>query len=97
MKRILLLLVLGLLVMAPSWPIQQQVTHRVVIKPAGDFTDMNNPASMHCVDQGHQLVFREDTEGNQYGVCVSGSRECDEWDYFNGLCFLEPKCPDTAR
>ena len=96
MKRILLLIVLALLLMAPSRPVQQRSTqHRtddqIVVKP--DFTDAHNPASMYCVEQGFNLVIREDEDGNQYGVCKSGNKECGEWDFYNGLCFLEPKCP----
>lgn len=62
-----------------------------------DFTDAYNPASMYCVEQGHRLIIREDAAGNQYGVCKSGNMECDEWDFYNGLCFLEPKCPEAVR
>ena len=98
MKRIILLVCLGLLLIAPSirnrGAIQQRSTQETIIEP---FTPMANPASVYCVDQGYGLVIREDAEGNQYGVCISGNMECDEWDFYNGLCFLEPKCPAILR
>jgi uncharacterized protein len=39
------------------------------------------------VDQGGQLDIREDTRGDQYGVCVfDDGSECDEWAYYRGEC-----------
>lgn len=74
MKRIILLVVLGLLLIAPM----------------GDFTDMYNPASRYCVEQGYKLFIREGELG-QYGICTNGEIECDEWAFFNGACSLERK------
>jgi uncharacterized protein len=52
-----------------------------------DDVGLPNPASEHCVDQGGQLDIREDTRGDQYGVCVfDDGSECDEWAYYRGEC-----------
>ena len=50
------------------------------------FTNMANPASVFCEEQGFQLEMREDANGT-YGVCIfpDGS-ECEEWAYFRGEC-----------
>ena len=84
MKRILLLTVFALLLIAPS-----PVT-KVGSRPTGDFTDMPNPASVYCLSHpGYKLEIREDEDGAQYGVCKHGYKECDEWDFFNGICSLD--------
>jgi len=53
----------------------------------GGTSEIANPASEHCVDQGYQLEIRTDESGNQYGVCIfpDGS-ECEEWAFFRGEC-----------
>jgi len=45
-----------------------------------------NPASVHCIEQGHELEMREEERGT-YGVCIfpDGS-ECEEWAYYRGEC-----------
>ena len=86
MKRIILLICLGLLVMAPS-PIQRKNKQS---KPGDDFTPMANPASMYCLEMGHELEIRE-TELGQQGFCIfPDGNECDEWDFYNGLCSYNP-------
>ena len=50
---------------------------------------MPNPASVKCHEDGHKLEIRKDSEGNEYGVCISAQgKECDEWAYFRGECKL---------
>lgn len=50
-------------------------------------TQMANPASRHCEQQGGRVEIVDDAEGGQRGVCVfpDGSR-CDEWAFFRGTC-----------
>ncbi|MBN2048686.1 MAG: DUF333 domain-containing protein [Anaerolineaceae bacterium] len=50
-------------------------------------TQLANPASVYCEEQGGTVEMRADAEGNQYGVCVfSDGSECDEWEFFRGDC-----------
>jgi putative hemolysin len=50
-------------------------------------TEIANPASQYCVDQGGDLQIREHEDGGQYGVCVfDDGSECDEWAFFRGEC-----------
>jgi len=53
----------------------------------GNNTQMANPASTYCIDQGNQIEIRTDADGGQYGVCIFPDRtECEEWAYFRGEC-----------
>jgi putative hemolysin len=54
--------------------------------PAEPVSDMANPASEYCLDQGGTLEIRDETEG-QVGTCIfpDGS-ECEEWAFFRGEC-----------
>ncbi len=59
-------------------------------KPAATVTsqaNMPNPASVYCEQTGNDLQIQTADDGSQSGVCVfpDGS-ECDEWDYFRGVC-----------
>ena len=50
-------------------------------------TDMPNPASVYCEEQGHRLEMRSDDEGSQVGVCIfPDSSECEEWAFYRGEC-----------
>jgi putative hemolysin len=52
--------------------------------------NIENPASVFCVDNGGILEIRDGIEG-QVGVCIfpNGS-ECDEWEYMRGECIPKP-------
>jgi len=50
-------------------------------------TDMPNPASAYCEEQGYQVEIRTAANGSQSGYCVfPDGGECDEWAYFRGEC-----------
>jgi putative hemolysin len=53
-----------------------------------------NPASVFCEENGGVLEIRQDTDGNQFGVCVfpDGS-ECDEWAFYRGECAPKGAAP----
>jgi putative hemolysin len=60
--------------------------------PASQLSSIPGAASAYCQQQGFTSEVRTAADGSQSGVCVfSGGRECDEWDYYGGLCN-----PDTA-
>jgi putative hemolysin len=50
-------------------------------------TNMPNPASVYCEQNGNTLEIHTAEDGSQSGVCVflDGST-CDEWAYFRGEC-----------
>lgn len=46
-----------------------------------------NPASLYCEEQGYKLEIRTDVEGNQFGVCIfSDGSECEEWAFYRKEC-----------
>ena len=49
-------------------------------------TQIANPASEFCIEQGGRLEIVEGDEG-QTGICVlEDGTECEEWAYFRGEC-----------
>jgi hypothetical protein len=50
-------------------------------------TELSNPASEFCEQQGNRLEIITEEDGSQNGVCIfpDGSN-CDEWAYFRGEC-----------
>lgn len=55
-----------------------------------NLTQIANPASVYCVDQGGIIDLRTDESGGVSGYCVfpDGS-ECEEWAYYRGECSPE--------
>ncbi|MCB9151968.1 MAG: DUF333 domain-containing protein [Caldilineaceae bacterium] len=50
-------------------------------------TQIANPASENCVQQGGALTLETDGSGAQYGVCVfEDNRQCEEWALLRGDC-----------
>jgi len=50
-------------------------------------SELPNPASVYCEEQGGTVDIRTDADGNQSGVCVfADGSECDEWAFFRGEC-----------
>ena len=46
-----------------------------------------NPASKKCVEDGYQIDIRTNTDGSQTGYCIlSDLIECEEWQYYKGEC-----------
>ncbi|HNS51744.1 MAG TPA: DUF333 domain-containing protein [Anaerolineae bacterium] len=53
----------------------------------GGGSQMANPASVYCEEQGGKVDIRTVADGGQQGYCVfSDGSECDEWAYFRGDC-----------
>ncbi|MCK4589389.1 MAG: DUF333 domain-containing protein [Nanoarchaeota archaeon] len=76
MKKVILILVLILFLVA--------CTPKEPRSP----TELANPASVHCVEQGGTLEIRTDPGGNQEGWCVFFDQgiECEEWEFYRGEC-----------
>lgn len=50
-------------------------------------TDIANPASENCGEQGGTVVIEERGDGGQYGVCTfEENRQCEEWAMMRGDC-----------
>lgn len=65
-----------------------------VASPSGSASPANttqipNPASVYCIDQGGKLDIRNET-GGQVGYCMfeenNVKSECEEWAFFRGDC-----------
>jgi len=82
---IILIVIIGLMVSACS---TNSSVPTEVIQPTETLkTELPNPASVFCEDQGFKFVSRTNEDGSQTGYCVfpDGS-ECEEWAYFRGEC-----------
>ena len=50
-------------------------------------TELANPASVHCEEQGGRVEIRQGKDGGQYGVCIfEDGSECEEWAFFRDEC-----------
>jgi putative hemolysin len=50
-------------------------------------TQLANPASQRCADEGGTLQIEQRPDGGQYGVCVfTDNRQCEEWALFRVEC-----------
>jgi len=46
-----------------------------------------NPASVYCEDQGGTLEIRTNEDGSQTGYCIfDDGTECEEWKFYRGEC-----------
>jgi len=77
LKPIVLLLWLAPLVIGACTPLPLSTTNQ---------TQLPNPASQHCVDQGGTVEIRDEA-GGQVGYCLfADGSECEEWSFFRGEC-----------
>jgi putative hemolysin len=55
--------------------------------PTSPASNMANPASVYCQQNGGTVEIRTDNTGAQAGVCrFADGSECDEWAYYRGEC-----------
>jgi hypothetical protein len=54
-------------------------------------TQIANPASKFCIDNGGTLDIRTAEDGSQTGYCTINGKVCEEWALFRGGCSIE-KC-----
>ncbi|HOY46549.1 MAG TPA: DUF333 domain-containing protein [Candidatus Dojkabacteria bacterium] len=51
-----------------------------------EVSEISNPASEYCLENGGRLEFRKDLQG-EAGFCIfENGKECEEWAFFNGEC-----------
>jgi len=61
-------------------------------------TQIANPASKFCIEQGGESKIITAADGSQSGVCIlNDGTECDEWAYFRGQCPEKTKTYCTAE
>ena len=64
-----------------------QTPQPVTATASRDTTNMANPASAYCEEQGFKLEIRTSQDGSQYGVCMfDDDSECEEWAYYHNEC-----------
>ncbi|MDD5181788.1 MAG: DUF333 domain-containing protein [Candidatus Nanoarchaeia archaeon] len=50
-------------------------------------SQLANPASAYCEQQGYTLEIRTDANGGQAGYCIfDNGAECEEWAYYREEC-----------
>jgi putative hemolysin len=50
-------------------------------------TQLANPASQRCIQEGGTLQIEQRPDGGQFGVCVfTDNRQCEEWAMFRVEC-----------
>ena len=55
--------------------------------PITHLTQLANPASVFCEEQGGKLEIRTGEDGGQDGFCVfEDGSECEQWAFFRGEC-----------
>lgn len=67
-------------------------------EPVRDASEVANPASAYCEQQGGQVDIRTDEDGAQQGVCVfEDGSECEEWAFYRGQCQPTSQQAHVAR
>jgi len=60
-------------------------------------SQLANPASVYCEEQGGSLQITTASDGSQTGMCtLKDGTKCDEWAYYRKECKAAPvKCKDV--
>src|SRR3989338_2356484 len=77
MKKAILILILIIFIIGCSKEIEKQNEEKD--------TEIANPASVYCEEQGGKLEIRTTDEG-QTGYCIINNTECEEWAFYRGEC-----------
>lgn len=60
---------------------QTSLTPTISISPTN--SEIANPASVYCKEQGGKLEIKNNPDGSQYGVCILlNGQSCEEWSFF---------------
>lgn len=79
----------GGILLAACTPITPEGTVPAPAPTAEDASDTEiaNPASENCIQQGGTLTIETNGSGGEYGVCVfEDNLQCEEWAMFRGDC-----------
>lgn len=79
---IILLIVVALVLTACS---NSNITDR--FEPVKNNTQIANPASTFCINNGGEVIIKTANDGSQSGYCkFSNGIECEEWEFMRGEC-----------
>lgn len=60
---------------------------KIVNNTSANNSEIANPASVYCIEQGYNLTIRTNSDGSQSGYCIfPNGTECEEWKFFRGEC-----------
>jgi len=69
----------------------------LIFKPATN-TEIPNPASLNCEEQGGTLDIITRTDGSQYGICTfSDGSQCEEWKLIREECSKGQYVPTPGK
>lgn len=93
LRRILLIITVNLLFVLVSGCTESAkdemptIPKQTIVSNEDSTSQLPNPASKYCIEQGYNITIRTNPDGSQTGYCVfpDGS-ECEEWAYFRGEC-----------
>jgi hypothetical protein len=81
MKKIMFIGIMGVLLLSGSF---------IRYAFSAEEVEIDNPASLYCVQSGYTLVIITNADGGEYGVCVfPDGNECEEWAFFRNECGAE--------
>lgn len=62
-----------------------------IVKPTieEENTQLANPASVYCKENGGQLEIITENNGSQFGLCKLDDYACEEWAFYNDKCDIE--------
>ncbi len=63
----------------------------------GENSQIANPASEFCVNNGGTVEIRTAEDGSQSGYCKINGKECDEWALFRGECEDVHFCTESEK
>lgn len=91
-KRILIGIIMALVIVAAI------VIGFFIFKPATNNSQIPNPASVYCEEQGGTLNIITQESGGQYGVCTfSDGSMCEEWKLKRGECSKGQYVPTEGK
>jgi len=77
MGQKIIIIIFGILIIV-SFSIYFIIRRETVAK-----TQIANPASVYCKNQGGKSIIKTAPDGSQTGFCsFSDGRYCDEWEFF---------------
>lgn len=87
---LIIIALLGIFTMIVAGCSAVSKSHTLTPPDNGENTQIANPASVNCIDDGGRLDLVEDEQGGQIGMCtLRDGTVCEEWAYLRGECTKE--------
>lgn len=86
---LLILLYVGIGIIRQNNTEQEAVSTSQTTKEVDDQSQLANPASEKCVQDGGSLETVTQKDGSQFAMCNFGEYSCEEWVYYRGECDVE--------